>query len=159
MKEKVMRLAALVLSTVMLVSTVLARGQQPDAAEHSKPKFTLSGDTALLTVAVKPDKAADFEQVMGKMKAALLKSEDPTRRAQAAGWKVMKLDKPLPDGNLAYVHMIHPVVAGADYAVMQTLYDAFPEERRVLYDLYRGAFVQNLSLATGHVTLDMSQQP
>ena len=154
-----MRLAAIVLSTVVLISTVQTQGQEPAVAEHSKPKFTLSGDTALLTVAVKPEKAADFEQVMSRMKAALLKSEDPTRRAQAAGWKVVKLEKPLPDGNLAYVHMVHPVVAEADYAVMQTLYDAFPEERRALYDLYRGAFVQNLSLATGHVVLDMSGPP
>jgi hypothetical protein len=154
-----MRLATVVLSTVVLVLTVAAHGQEPTVGEHPKPKFTLSGDTALLTVAVKPEKAADFEQVMGRMKAALLKSEDPTRRAQAAGWKVVKLDKPLPDGNLAYVHMVHPVVADADYAVMQTLYDAFPDERRALYDLYRGAFVQNLSLATGHLILDMSKQP
>ena len=93
------------------------------------------------------------------MKAALLQSEDPKRREQAAGWKVMKLEKPLPDGNLAYVHVIQPVVPGVDYAVMQTLYEAFPDERQALYELYRGAFVQNLSLATGHIVLDMSKEP
>jgi hypothetical protein len=42
---------------------------------------------------------------------------------------------------------------------MQTLYDAFPDERQALYELYRGAFVQNLSLATGHIVLDMSKEP
>lgn len=26
---------------------------------------------------------------------------------QAAGWTVMKLEKPLPDGNVAYVRVIH----------------------------------------------------
>ena len=154
-----MRLMVMVLSTVMLVSTSLAGGQQPDVAQHANKKFTLTGDTALLTVAVRPDKAADFEQVMSRMQAALLKSADPAQREQAAGWRVLKLEKPLPDGNLAYVHVIHPVVSGADYAVMQTLYDAFPEERQSLYELYRGAFVQNLSLATGHVVLDMFKHP
>lgn len=53
----------------------------------------------------------------------------------------MRLEKPLPDGNVAYVHVINPVVADADYAVMQALYDAFPEERQALYEFYRGAFV------------------
>ena len=34
-----------------------------------------------------------------------------------------------------------------------------PDEGQALYELYRGAFVQNLSLATGHVVLDMSKEP
>ena len=144
---------------LILVTAVFAGEQEPTSAAHTKPKMTLAGDTALLTVAVRPEKAVDFERVMSKMKAALLASEDPKRREQAAGWKVMKLEKPLPDGNLAYVHVIQPVVPDADYAVMQTLYDAFPDERQVLYELYRGAFVQNLSLATGHIVLDMSKAP
>lgn len=86
---------------------------------------------------------------MGRMRDALANSTDPKRREQAAGWKVMKLEKLLPDGNVAYVHVIDPVVAGADYAVMKTLYDALPDERQDLYDVYRGAFVQNLSFASG----------
>ena len=154
-----MRTMGIVGVLLLLVPAVFAGEQELTGSPHAKPKLTLAGNTALLTVAVRPDKSADFEQVMGKMKAALLQSEDPQRREQAAGWKVMKLEKPLPDGNLAYVHVIQPVVPGADYAVMQTLYDAFPDERQALYELYRGAFVQNLSLATGHIVLDMSKAP
>jgi hypothetical protein len=30
----------------------------------------------------------------------------------------------LSDGNIAYVHIVHPVVSEADYTIMQTLYDA-----------------------------------
>ena len=128
-------------------------------AAARKADISAQGETALLTVAIRPDKAADFERVMGRMRDALANSTDPKRREQAAGWKVMKLEKLLPDGNVAYVHVIDPVVAGADYAVMTTLYDAFPEERQALYEVYRGAFVQNLSLASGHIVLDMSTQP
>jgi hypothetical protein len=69
----------------------------------------------------------------------------------------MRIDKPMPDGNIAYVHIIQPVIAGADYAIMQTLSDAFPDDRQTLYELYRGAFAQNLSLATGHIVLDLSK--
>jgi hypothetical protein len=42
---------------------------------------------------------------------------------------------------------------------MQLLYEAFPDERQPLYELYRGAFAQNLSLATGGVVVDMSRAP
>jgi hypothetical protein len=106
---------------------------------------------ALWTVAIKPDRTADFERIMARLREGLLKSEKPERRQQAAGWRVMKIDKAMPDGNIAYVHLIHPVVPGADYTVMQTLYDEFPDERQALSDLYRGAFAQNLSLVAGNI--------
>ena len=69
----------------------------------------------------------------------------------------MKMNKPLPDGTVAYVHVINPVVAGADYTVMSNLYEAFPNERQELYDLYRGAFDKNLSLITGSIAVDLSK--
>ena len=109
-----------------------------------------------ITVAIKPTKTADFERVMARVKEALSKSSDPAKQRQAAGWKVMKIEKPLPDGNIAYVHVISPVVRDADYTVMQILYDAFPEERQALYESYRDAFAANLSMATGRVAVDLT---
>jgi hypothetical protein len=134
-------------------SAVEQHAQQPAAGVG----LTLEGDVALWTVSIKPDRTAHFEKVLTKLRDALSGSEKPERRRQAAGWRVMRIGKPLPDGNIAYVHIINPVVPGADYSVMQTLYDEFPEERQALYELYRGAFAQNLSLATGTVVLDMSK--
>ena len=61
----------------------------------------------------------------------------------------------MPDGNIAYVHVISPVVPDADYTVMQILYDAFPDERQALYESYRDAFASNLSLASGRVAVDL----
>ncbi len=148
-----------VLTIAATIACVVAFATATGVGAQSPQKLTFDGDTALLTVAIKPDKTADFEQVMARMREALLKSDDPQRRQQATGWKVLKLSKPMPDGNVAYVHLIHPVIAGADYTVMQTLYDAFPAERQALYDLYRGAFSQNLSLATGTVAVDLAAQP
>jgi hypothetical protein len=130
--------------------------QAPQTTASSHQKLTFDGDTALWTIAIKPDKTADFETIMAKVGKALANSEDPQRRAQAASWKVMRIAKPLADGNIAYVHIVDPVVKGADYAVMQTLYDAYPDERQALYELYRGAFAQNLSLATGSVAVDLA---
>jgi hypothetical protein len=125
--------------------------QPPQEQQQSAPKLTFEGDTALWTVAIKPDKTGDFEKIMAKLHEGLNKSEKPEQKQQAAGWKVMRLAKPLPDGNIAYVHIINPVVPGADYTVMQNLYDMFPEERQALYEMYRGAFAANLSLAVGNM--------
>jgi hypothetical protein len=143
----------LLLALVTFAAGVAAQTSQPAAPAHQK--MTFDGDTALWTVAIKPDKTADFEQIMKKVHEALLKSPDPQRQAQAASWKVMRISKPLADGNVAYVHIVHPVVSGADYTIMQTLYEAYPDERQALYELYRGAFAQNLSLATGSIAVEV----
>jgi hypothetical protein len=126
-----------------------APAQQAGDGGHNK--FTLEGQAALWTVAIRPDKTADFERVVAKLRQALMTSDKPERRQQAQGWTVLRLMTPLPDGNVAYVHDVRPVVPGADYSVMQILYDAFPNERQALYELYRGAFVKNVALATGSI--------
>jgi hypothetical protein len=148
------------ISAVVLIAAS-ARAQQagdgaaatPAAAQKSESHntFTLDGQAALWTVAIRPDKTADFERVVARLRQALLASDKPERRQQAQGWTVLRLTTPLPDGNVAYVHDVRPVVPGADYSVMQILYDAFPDERQALYELYRGAFVKNVALATGSV--------
>jgi hypothetical protein len=130
---------------------------QTEAQEVPRPTLTFDGDVALWTVAIRPDKTADFERVIARLREALVTSDDPQRRQQAAGWRVMKMSRPLPDGNVAYVHIISPVVENADYTVMQILYDELPDERQQLYELYRGAFANNLALAVGDVAVDMSQ--
>src|SRR5262245_53299128 len=141
----------------VLAASMIALTLQPHVGAQGAPttpapqKLTFQGDLALWTVAIKPDKTAAFEQVMARVRDALAKSTDASRQRQAAGWKVMKIEKPLPDGNIAYVHVISPVVHDADYTIMQILYDSFPDERQALYELYRDSFAANLSLATGPV--------
>jgi hypothetical protein len=146
-------LFGMLLAGALVLGPAFSQGQAgaQEAAQQAAPKLTFEGDTALWTVAIKPDKTADFEKIIAKLHEGLLKSDKPERKQQAAGWKVMKLAKPLPDGNVAYVHIINPVVPGADYTVMQALYELFPEERQALYELYRGAFAANLSLAVGNM--------
>ena len=149
----------LVLTIVAALGLVVAGAVQQaraQAASAQPATLTFQGDVALWTVAIKPDKTAAFEQIMTKVRDALSKSSDASRQRQAAGWKVMKIEKPLPDGNIAYVHIIDPVVRDADYTVMQILYDAFPEERQALYEMYRDAFAANLSLAAGPVAVDLT---
>jgi hypothetical protein len=162
-----MRLFGMLLAGAMVMLPAFSQGHaraqeaaQPQQQQQpAAQKLTFEGDTALWTVAIKPDKTADFEKIMTKLHEGLNKSEKPEQKQQAAGWKVMKLAKPLPDGNIAYVHIINPVVPGADYTVMQNLYTMFPEERQALYELYRGAFAQNLSLAVGNMVAASAAAP
>lgn len=142
------RLSGLVLAGALVLLPAFSQGH---AVAQDAPKLTFEGDTALWTVSIKPDKTADFEKILGKLREGLAKSEKPGRKQQAAGWRVMKMAKPLQDGNIAYVHIINPVVSGADYTIMQVLYDEFPEERQALYDLYRAAFGGNVQLLVGNL--------
>ncbi len=151
------RLSGGLLAGAMLALLPLMQGAL--AAQQAAPqKFTLEGDLALWSVSIRPDKTADYEQVLNKVKEALSKSEAPEAKKQLAGWKVVKASKPMPDGNIIYTHVITPV-PGADYAVMQLLYSAFPDpaEQKTLYDLYRGAFVGNLGITFGTVAVDLSR--
>jgi hypothetical protein len=165
MRERFVRTACVLSIALASASVLQAQTSQPGGQANaqsaqtpaSAPKLTFAGDVALWTVAIRPDKTADFERVIARLHEALTGSANADRQKQAAGWKVMKLEKPLPDGNIAYVHVISPVVRGADYSIMEILYDAFPNERQQLYELYRGAFAQNLSLAAGQVVTDMSK--
>ncbi len=75
---------------------------------------------------IKPDKTADFEAVIAKLKEALQKSEKPERKQQAASWKVFKSPDPAAGGNVLYVFVIDPAVKGADYTVSTILAEAFP---------------------------------
>ena len=149
------------LSGVFLAGAILllpAMTQNVLAAQAAPQKFTLDGDLALWSVSIRPDKTADYEAVLNKVKEALTKSEAPEAKQQLAGWKVIKASKPMPDGNIVYTHVIAPV-AGADYNILQVLYGTFkdPAEQKTLYDQYRGAFVGNLGISSGTVAVDLSK--
>ena len=134
----------------------------PAFSQHSgllaQTKQTMEGDLALWNVAIRPDKTADWDQFLGKLKEALSKAGTPEAKQQLAGWKIIKVAKPLPDGNIHYIHVINPV-AGADYNLLQVMYAVFtdPTEQKALYDLYRGALAANLGIISGTVAFDLSK--
>ena len=124
----------LLIASVVAIGVVVSLRAQDAAPAH---KLTFQGDTAIWTVAIRPDKTADFEQVMARLHEALLKSAQPTRQQQAQGWRVVRLATPLPNGNIAYVHVVRPVIPEADYTVMQILYDELPDQRQALWRVCR----------------------
>jgi hypothetical protein len=147
------RLSGYLLAGAMLVLPAFA---QPALAQAQK--FTIDGEVAVLSVSVSAAKTADYEQVLNKLKEVLSKSEAPEAKQQAAGWQIVKALKPMPDGNIIYMHIIKPV-AGADYSVLQSIYAVVkdPTEQKALYDLYVGAGAKNLSLVAGTVAVDLGK--
>ena len=85
------------------------------ASGARKQPVHVHGDGSLLINYVKPDKTADFEMVMGKVKEALAKSEKPERKAQAEGWKIFKTDLKGPENAITYFAIVDPVIKGNDY--------------------------------------------
>jgi len=150
------RLSGVVLAGVILLMPALLHNAGVQA--QAPQKLTMDGDLALWSVAIRPDKTADFEKILGKVKEALAKSTAPEAKQQLAGWRVVKMSKPMPDGNIIYTHVINPVPR-ADYNILQVLYATFtdPVEQKELYELYRGAFAANLGISTGAVAADLSK--
>ncbi len=127
------------------VQQAAAQEAQPQAAAtQAPPPVTFTTNAGILFHQIKADRTADFEWVMGKLKEALLKSEDATQKKQASGFKVYKNVDPLPQtGNIMYVVLVDPTVPDADYnmiTLLNLVYKAFPEEQQEIYKRVQGAF-------------------
>src|SRR5439155_25944477 len=104
------------------------------------PQRLFAADAGLVLNFIKPDKTADFEAVLAKLKEALQKSPKPERKQQAASWKIFKSPEPAQNGNVLYVFVIDPAVKGADYTVSTALAEVFPQEVQTLYKQYADAY-------------------
>ena len=120
-----------------------AQPSQP--AQPGQPGLTFDGDAGLIFMQIKPDKTADFESVMAKLRDALTKTDKPERKQQASGWKIYKSTEPGPGGNVLYVAVISPTLKGADYTVAKILYEVFPTEVQTIFPTYRDSFAAGLS--------------
>ena len=146
----------LLIAAILLVPAFFSGGGTAHAQSQA---LTFDGDTAILTIAIKPDKTAAFEQIMADVRAALMKSEKPERKQQAAGWKVVKGSAPMKDGNIVYMHVIDPVVKNADYTILAILYEANqdPAAQRAIFEKYRDAFAASLGGGAFTTVVDLSK--
>jgi hypothetical protein len=123
-------------------------------AATAPPTRVFSGTTGVVLNFIKPDKTADFEAVIEKLKEALQNSADPQRKEQAAGWRVYKSPDAGPGGAAVYVYIVDPVIKGADYAVTTILGEAFSgDEQAALFKQYVDSYATgqnfvNLSLVS-----------
>jgi hypothetical protein len=125
---------------ILTVSAAALRTQQPaPPADADTPVFTLHCDAAIITMLIKPDKTADFELVLDRLKEALRTSDKAERRAQAAGWRIFKSAQ-MAQGNAVYIMRIDPVVKGQEYDITRLIAEAFPVEVQELFQKYKDAF-------------------
>ena len=129
------KLLKLLLSGPLLLTTSSLHAQTAPA-----PGRVFGSDAGMILNTIKPEKTADFEIVIERLKAALSASTDPVRKQQAAGWKVFKALEPGGNNTVLYVFWINPAVKGADYTVSKILYEAFPNDVPDLYQKFSGAY-------------------
>ena len=131
--------------------------QPPAAAAAAPTTRTFANDGGMVLNFIKPDKTADFEAVVGKLKEALNKSEKPERKQQAASWKVFKSPDPA-GGNALYVFVIDPSVKNADYTVSTILAEAFPpQEVNDLYKKYAESYASGQNFVNLSLVSDLSK--
>ena len=127
-------------------------GQQPAAAAPAPaaPKVPFDTPAGILLVQIKPDKTADFEEMVGKLKAGFAKTTDETLKKQAAGFKVYKSSEPFGPNRL-YVVMLEPTVPASEYELFNMLLRTMtPDEQRAegvqdMWKRYADAFAAGLS--------------
>jgi len=144
------RLSGLVVAGAMLMLPAFSLIGHAQDAEKPKPpaaKVTYAADTVIVIYAVNPGKDADYEQVIAKLKEALGKSTEPEAKQQLTGWKVVKSQTSLTkDTSSTYLHIISPVVKGADYSIVNIVYAVSnDDEKRAFYELYKGALKGGIS--------------
>lgn len=117
-------------------------------------RFT--SDAGVMFSVIKPDKTADFEAVMARVKEGLTRSDDPKRKQQALGWRVFKGLEPAPGGNVVYMWILDPPVKDADYTITDILREAFPSEAQDLWAKYQACFASGQTLLNLQLTTNMS---
>jgi hypothetical protein len=134
-------LVALVLFIAVLSTSATHTQAAPAAAAQAAANpYMFTSDGVVLSYYIKPDKVADFDMIVGRLKEALAKSEKPERKEMAKSWKIFKASEAGPGMGTVYVSLIVPPVKGADYTVSTILSEAFPTEANDLYKKYADAF-------------------
>jgi len=142
-----------------MLTAAAASAQAPPAqqAQAASPQRLFPNDAGMVLNFIKPDKAADFEEVMGKLKEALAKSEKPERKQQAAGWKVFKSPEPA-GANVLYVFIIDPALKGADYQISNIIAESFTgAEANDILKKYAEAYAQGMNIVNLNLIQDLGK--
>ena len=128
------RLTALVLAVAFVLGGVSFAAAQEQPA---KPTLAFTNDAGLIIFYIKPDKAADFEALMAKLKEGLGKLDAPEAKQQVASMKLFK--NKVTDGAtvLIYVLMADPAIKDVEYWFLPILYKTFPAEGKALFDKWQ----------------------
>ena len=146
-----------IIAGALSATTAFAQAAPAAAAQAAPTTRVFASDGGMVLNFIKPDKTADFEAVVAKLKEALAKSAKPERKQQAASWKVFKSPDPAAGGNVLYVFIIDPSVKGADYTVSNILAEAFPQEVAALYKQYAEAYASGQNFVNLTLVSDLGK--
>jgi hypothetical protein len=136
-------LAGLVLAFLLgAASMSFAQDAAQQAAPAEKKAVAFTNDVGIVLIYVKEDKTADFEELLGKLKEGLAKTEVADLKQSAAGLKFLKAPKgPAPAGNVLYIMVADPVVKNAEYWILSNLYKLYPDPavQKALFDKWTAA--------------------
>jgi hypothetical protein len=152
---------ALALGTAALYAQTAPAQQPPPAAAQppaapAAPKIAFTTDAGLLLIQIKPDQTAAFEEMIGRLKASLAKTDNAEVKQQMSGWKIYKSGEPM-GANALYVVTVDPAVKGAEYELFALLQKVLtPEEQRSpeMAELFKKAAA---AFATGYNKLNLTQ--
>jgi len=117
-----------------------AGGAPPAAAAPAAPKeprMALTGASGAFMFVIKADQTTAFEELVGKVKSAMMASDNPVRKQQAAGWRVFKAAEP-SGANALYLCLADPAIPAAEYDPLVILSESFgtdagkPENQEML---------------------------
>ena len=140
-----------------LVFGALSAGTLEAQQAAVPPARVFASDAGMVLNFIKPDKTADFEMIVARLKEALRKSDKPERKQQAASWKVFRALEPGGNGTVLYVFEIDPAVGGADYTVSTILNEAFPDEVQTLFQQYADAYASGQNVVNLKLVAAMAQ--
>ena len=124
------------------------KGDQATTPSATSSARTFTTPTGMIINAVRAERVADFEKLVGHLQEALASSSNTTVRAQAQGWRVLKASEPGPNGAVLYVFMFDPTVPGADYGLGRILAEAHPDQTKLqeIWKLYTDSLASGGSL-------------
>lgn len=134
-----------------LAGVLISRSLSPVAAQLPSAPAGIAPQTdsagrifhtraGLMLKFVRPEKVADFEETLTRLKEAFDRTDNPVRKQQAAGWRIFRAAETSMSGDVVYVFEIDPAVRDADYAVSTILAEAFPSEAQLLYRRYAESY-------------------
>ena len=126
------RLGVLVFALALVLGAAGVASAQEQAAP-AKKDLAFQNDAAVIIFYIKPDKTADFEELMTKLKDGMAKMEAPEVKQQMASMKLFKTAVPAGAPYATYFLIADPVVKNTEYWVMSLLYKAYPNDTQALF--------------------------
>lgn len=113
----------------------------PVAAPAVQGPYELATDLGAFIIVVKADKASSFDGAMARLKQVFAASSDKDRKAQAAGWRVLKSTEEATDGAITYLWLIDPVSKATSYNPIEILRQISPADVQPVYDQLQASIV------------------